>query len=285
MTSSHYAIPKLPPQRQTPDQQAPWVLYQSARLNAFLAQSALSLRYGFTGKPLSLGGSALSVEERTKNRLLLAQEAGLSVTIPVLAPEQIHSDIALLNQEALSTGCDAVIITEPGLPAIVQAADCVPVLLLDPKACVGAVIHAGWRGTAASITLKTALKLSALTGNPPETLLAVIGPSAGGCCYEVSHEVYNALSQSLATKEKQALPSWCLPSRPEESHCLEPHYYVDLKRVNQAQLASLGLGTPKASGWIDIIEACTLCLPAFLWSHRRGETGRQVLYLEFGLVS
>ena len=276
-SSSHYAIPQLPLQRQAPDRQTPWVLYQSSRLNTFLEQFSIPICYGFTGKPLSLGGSSLSAQERADNRSLLVKQMGLNTAIEMLVPNQVHSDIALVNQDAHNTECDAVIITESRLPAMIQVADCVPVLLLDPKARIGAVVHAGWRGTAASITLKTAVKMSALTGNQPDTFLAVMGPSAGGCCYEVSQEVHTALAKSLTTQDQQSLNAWSAPSRPEEMH-----YYVDLKRVNQAQLASLGLGNPKSSGWVDIIEACTLCLPEFLWSYRRGETGRQSLFLEFG---
>ena len=48
---------------------------------------------------------------------------------------------------------------QPGLLLAVQTADCVPILLVDPKKRAVAAIHAGWRGTLARIAQKAVGRL------------------------------------------------------------------------------------------------------------------------------
>ena len=84
---------------------------------------------------------------------------------------------------------DASITNRPGLLLAIQTADCVPILLVDPKKRAIAAIHAGWRGTLARIAAKTIGKMQMHFGTNPRDLLAAIGPSIGPCCYEVGTEV------------------------------------------------------------------------------------------------
>lgn len=76
-----------------------------------------------------------------------------------------------------------------GVGTMVLAADCLPVAL----GCEGAVamVHAGWRGIAAGVLREGVAALRELGG--AGEIRAVIGPGAGGCCYEVGPEVVEAL--------------------------------------------------------------------------------------------
>ena len=44
-------------------------------------------------------------------------------------------------------GVDALVTTEPGVALAVLVADCVPIVLFEPRARILACVHAGWRGT------------------------------------------------------------------------------------------------------------------------------------------
>ena len=89
---------------------------------------------------------------------------------------------------------DAVITNVPGLAVAVVAADCVPVLLADPRTGAVAAVHAGWRGTAANVVGAAVTAMTSEFGVWPETLVAAIGPSIGACCYEVGEELLAAFT-------------------------------------------------------------------------------------------
>ncbi|WP_303673076.1 peptidoglycan editing factor PgeF [Vampirovibrio chlorellavorus] len=242
----------------------PFVLYQSALLNTYTER----VIHGFTGKPITLGGQACPPAQARANRELVCEHTGLSVARLTL-PRQTHTDQFRLNDIPCDRETDAVILTETGVAAMVQVADCVPIILYEPDRHIGAVIHAGWRGTAQSITAKVAQILISQYQASPHRLLAVIGPSIGGCCYEVSPEVAEQVGQSLPQVTARQYTSLSLNGKPQ----------IDLKQVNALQLQTLGISQ------IDSLPACTLCEPERLWSHRRGETGRQVALLELKPLS
>lgn len=242
----------------------PFVLYQSALLSAY----AERLNHGFTGKgagehPFTLGGPGFDADLIQENRLTLCRVAELN-EVRLSLPRQTHTDRYRINDLPCEDETDAVIVTEVGVAAMVQVADCVPVILYAPDRHVGAVIHAGWRGTAQGITKKLASVLIEEYQAAPEHMIAAIGPSIGGCCYEVSQEVAEAVAQTV-------------PAQPENLYReIQPNGKprVDLKKVNELQLRALGLKS------IEILNACTRCLPETLWSFRRNESGRQVGFLQ-----
>jgi YfiH family protein len=145
-----------------------------------------------------------------------------------------------------------------------QVADCVPVILYEPERHVGAVIHSGWRGTAQAITVKVLQSLIANHGASAGHVCAVIGPSIGGCCYEVSDEVAAAVAETVPGVPKAAFSVMQENGKPR----------IDLQQVIRHQLEAMGVAQ------LEVIGACTLCESNYLWSHRRGELGRQVGFLQ-----
>lgn len=237
----------------------PFVLYQSALLSAY----AERLRHGFTGKPVSLGGPEYAPETIRENRLQVCRHAGLN-SARLTLPRQTHSACFRINDVPDESETDAVILSEAGIPAMVQVADCVPIILYDPEQHLGAVVHAGWRGTAQGITARVVRELMERYASEPENIIAAIGPSIGGCCYEVSMEVAEAVADSI-------------PDYPENLYRLiqengKPR--IDLKVVNTLQLRALGVQQ------IEVLNACTRCRTDELFSYRRGENGRQVAFLQ-----
>lgn len=237
----------------------PFVLYQSTLLSAY----AERLIHGFTGKPVSLGGQIAPSDVIHANRLAVCARFGLNASRLTL-PRQTHSDRFRVNDAPCEGETDAVILTEPDIPAMAQVADCVPVILYEPERHVGAVIHSGWRGTAQAIAPKVLQNLMETQGVRGEYVLVAIGPCIGGCCYEVSQEVEDAVAATIPHVSKEAFSVMQSNGKPR----------IDLQAVIQHQLRALGVRE------IDLIPACTHCETEFLWSHRRGEVGRQVAFLQ-----
>ena len=239
-------------------------MYQSERLSAY----AERLIHGFSGKPNTVGGQGYENDFLKAQRAELCAAAGLDAGRLTL-PHQIHGRDFRLNNPPLPAGgenckADAVLVTEVGVPAMIQVADCVPVLIYAPDLHAGAAIHAGWRGTAQGITAAVAWTLIESHGANPETLVAAIGPCIGGCCYEVSDEVADAVGQSIPQVEATQWQTRNAAGKP----------VIDLKAVNRLQLVALGVTE------IDVLPECTRCNPEALWSYRRGENGRQAGYLQ-----
>ncbi|MDD2583073.1 MAG: polyphenol oxidase family protein, partial [Desulfuromonadaceae bacterium] len=93
------------------------------------------------------------------NRSLLARAFGVNQEA-LVTPRQVHgSDILVINEpnddfsHFLSVEGDAVITNQPNVIIGVCVADCAPILVCDPKKVI-AVVHAGWKGTAAGLVAK-----------------------------------------------------------------------------------------------------------------------------------
>jgi YfiH family protein len=157
---------------------------------------------------------------------------------------------------------DAVTSSTPGVAACVSVADCVPVLLADPRSGAVAAVHAGWRGTLAGAAAEGVRALVARHGSRPADLLAVIGPSIGPCCFEVSRELAERFRDELG---------------PVTGNPRDHGSRADLWRANELVLRSAGLERRR----IEVVARCTSCEEGVFFSHRRdqGRTGRHVAFI------
>jgi hypothetical protein len=130
---------------------------------------------------------------------------------------------------------DAVVSGTPGDVLAVQVADCVPLLLADPRTGAVAAVHAGWRGSAAGIAAATIETLAREFDVRPADLIAAVGPSIGACCYEVGPELVDAFRESGASEEQ--LAHWFTRTQAGSLR-------LDLWAVNRDQL--IGAGVPPA---------------------------------------
>lgn len=117
---------------------------------------------------------------------------------------QVHSDkvkIIRSLEEAKdgNSKFDALISDLEGILVGVKTADCVPILIGDPKNRAYGAIHAGWRGTLQEITKKTIQKLIDSYGTKPQDLICAIGPAAVSH-YEVGSEVIEAFLNRFPKK-------------------------------------------------------------------------------------
>jgi YfiH family protein len=94
---------------------------------------------------------------------------------------------------------DALVTNEPGPVLAVLVADCVPVVLYDPRARVLACVHAGWRGTVARAP-GAALAAMETLGARPADVRAGIGPAIGPDRYQVGAEVADAARSAFGPR-------------------------------------------------------------------------------------
>ena len=137
----------------------------------------------------------------------------------------------------------------PDILLAVSVADCVPLFLVDADARAVAVLHAGWRGAAAGMLeagVRTMRELTAGAGS----LHVHVGPAICGRCYEVGPEVHEALNEPV--------PDANTP--------------IDLRAILARRAAALGV----PEGTVSVSEHCTKCDNTEFFSHRAGDSGRQM---------
>jgi YfiH family protein len=145
-----------------------------------------------------------------------------------------------------SDAADGHLTMHRGIGLAVTVADCVPVFMAHPSGAA-ALLHAGWRGTAAGI-LGVALRDLGAGGLEASELRLHLGPSICGSCYEVSPTVHETLTgRSVATPTP-----------------------VDLRQVLADEARAHGVRQ------ISISHFCTLCHQGRFFSHRGGDPGRQL---------
>jgi YfiH family protein len=135
---------------------------------------------------------------------------------------------------------------ERGTAAAVSIADCVPVFITHPSGAT-ALLHSGWRGTIARI-LDEGVAVLVRRGFVASELRMHLGPSICGRCYEVSPGVY---AQLTGKNVNTPTP-------------------VDLRALLADRARSLGVRH------ITISPCCTRCQNQRFFSHRAGDTGRQL---------
>lgn len=183
------------------------------------------------------------------NRLRLAQRLGIGAD-DFVVPHQTHSDhVAYVSQPGQPDDVDAVFTDVAGLCICVSTADCIPVLLHDPRHHAVAAIHAGWRGTVARIVRQTVQAMQARLGTQAADLRAVIGPGISLQAFEVGQEVYDAFLAAGFPMERIAVQ--------------RDKWHIDLWEANRLQLEEAGVQD------IQIAGVCTYTHPDLYYSARR----------------
>jgi YfiH family protein len=214
-------------------------------------------------------------ENVLENRRLFQSAIG-AADLELIPLKQIHSDvIRVFPQPSADLGKgDASATDRPGLLLAIQTADCVPILLVDPKNHALAAIHAGWRGTLARITQKAVGRMQFEFGSKPADLLAAIGPSIGPCCYEVAADFVTKFTAQFADavdffdeprSGEEPNPLQWLNMKPPGHQPPPKNVHLDLRKANRSQLIAAGLCAKN----IYVSDLCTACHTRLLFSHRR----------------
>ena len=221
---------------------------------------------------LNLGINTLDTSNNVMgNRSILARAFGTRVERLVTVTQTHGTDLLVIDTpnpdyaHFQKLECDGIITNQPLVMIGVCVADCAPVLLLDPVKKAVAALHAGWKGTAGEIVKKGVAALVTLFDSDPSAILAAIGPSIGGCCYEVDEPV----------REEFTKGGGCWGDIAVETG--DGRWRLDLSLANVHQL--LEAGVPREN--IETTDLCVSCNKAAFFSYRRdkGETGRQMGFI------
>jgi polyphenol oxidase len=174
---------------------------------------------------------------------------------------QVHGDRVLWHGAVaegwtILDGADGHATTTPGTLLLVTVADCVPIYLIAPTQRAIALVHAGWRGTAAGILARAVELLGERVSVHSSDIIMHAGVAISGARYEVGPEVFAAVEN--------------LPVQGGRSH-------LDLRQALLGQARRLGIGEVSSS------SHCTASRRDRFFSHRGsgGRDGRMVAYLGF----
>ncbi len=190
-----------------------------------------------------------TLEHVNKNRQLLSSHLGITPDC-IIIPHQIHKTEILeigtefinsshKNQKALLEGKDALITSLKGYCICVSTADCIPIIIYDPKHHSSACIHAGWRGTSEKICIKALESMTKSFGTEPHDCNAIIGPGISMKNFEVGDEVYETFQSRGFPMEKISHKS--------------SKWHIDLFESNHIQLEMSGI----SSNSIYVSNICT----------------------------
>jgi hypothetical protein len=149
--------------------------------------------------------------------------------------------------------CDAMTSRAEGILLAIQTADCLPILIGDPRTGSMAAIHAGWRGTAGRIAERTVADLMQ-QGFDPRHAIAALGPAACGECYVVGKDVID--------RYKKEFRYWrdLLIDLNEDGKAL-----LDIHAANTQQLLFCGFTEDR----IHVAPYCTMHNRNLFFSYRR----------------
>ncbi|MEP7085871.1 MAG: polyphenol oxidase family protein, partial [Gemmatimonadota bacterium] len=173
-------VPSAPPRENIPD-------FEDIGISAFTTTREAGSYDTLSGEPV---------------RDVMLRWYGLSGFLQELAPRfatasQVHGT-RVVEHDGVWEGwlrvseADGHFAPRSGTAMAVTIADCVPVFLAHPEGAV-ALLHSGWRGTAARL-IDRALAAFSRQGFAAHDLRMHLGPAICGECYEVSAEVAQALT-------------------------------------------------------------------------------------------
>ncbi|GAA1919981.1 polyphenol oxidase family protein [Nocardioides hwasunensis] len=191
----------------------------------------LVIEVAFTDVSLSLGDAAED-EVRAEALREVARATGAA---PVLMKQVHGADVALVDDTptAVAATGDAMITGRSGVALLARAADCVPVLLADPRSGWIAAVHAGRPGLAAGVVPAAVAALRARGARPS---VGWVGPHVCGSCYEVPAAMQDEVA--AVVPESRSTTSWDTPG-------------LDLGAGVRAQLAAAGIDD------VRVVEVCT----------------------------
>jgi polyphenol oxidase len=144
-----------------------------------------------------------------ENRRRMAEQMGVAPS-HFLGVHQIHSPDAVVAtgpwEGASRPRADAIVTRTEGLAIGITAADCGPILFVDPNARVIGAAHAGWKGALTGIVESTVDAMEGL-GGERANIVAAIGPLIRQQSYEVGNEFVERFLEADAENALFFLPA------------------------------------------------------------------------------
>lgn len=246
----------------------PVIQFKSFRDLSWLTHG-FSTRMGGVSKPPfdSMNLSFTRGDDETdvmENFRRFGKAIGVSDSQMVFSDQTHTANVGIVTEEDFGKGIlkpkdytdiDGLVTNCPGACLVTFYADCVPLFFADPVRKVIGLSHSGWRGTAAAIGRETVEMMGHQFGSRPEDIIAAIGPSICGDCYEVSEDVAQVFRQQFRTEQSDTFLTETGGGK----------YMLDLWKVNAYILLDSGI-LPEH---LSVTDICTCCNSDLLWSHRK----------------
>ena len=203
------------------------------------------------------------VDAVAANRALLAEAIGAR---PVFLRQVHGARVVRVGPDDARHGApihdaDACVTTDPGVACVVQAADCLPVLLAAPDGRAVGAAHAGWRGLAAGVVKATVASVCAAAKCEPRELDAWLGACIGPGAFEVGADVLVAFGGDPMEPNADPGARFVLHAPGK--------WLADLPGLTRDRLAAAGVDRVAGGSW------CTVTDSSRFFSFRRdGVTGR-----------
>jgi polyphenol oxidase len=212
---------------------------------------------------LNVGGTVGDDLKRVRTNRNLSLQALSCDPATVFDVWQVHSaDVICATAPRLDSEsvrqADIILTDKPDLTLYMRFADCVPIIVHDPRRGVIGVAHAGWMGTVRDVATSTIHAMQRQYGSKPADIVAGIGPSIGPDHYEIGADVILQVMEKFGDESEHLL----------KSHNGKIHF--DLWKTNKLLLERAGVGN------IQVAGICTACNTQDWFSHRaeKGRTGR-----------
>ena len=190
----------------------------------------------------------LPVESRYDSWLVHGKEA-----VYAAEPRPVSRDSSPQKADIITTD-------QPAVTLVMRFADCVPILLYDPRRQALALAHAGWKGTVIGVARAAVEAMAERFGSKPADLLAAIGPAIGPNHYEIGAEVAEQVQNAFGAEAERLLPK------------RNGSIFFDLWEANRLTLRLAGVPDEQ----IEVARICTAANLQDWYSHRaeHGKTGR-----------
>jgi YfiH family protein len=200
-----------------------------------------------------------------KNRAALAKSLHIDAAA-ITCPRQRHTgEVAwlentkdagagALSEASVFDPCDGLVTRLREAPILLHFADCLPVVLAGRvmgQAVLG-VLHAGREGLVQGVVANGVAAMARESGVEPDSMVAVLGPAIGPCCYEVGESHIHDFRVRFGGEA-----------------------VVGTARIDLAAAAVIDLKAAGVSaGNIHMLDICTSCDDHFFSYRRDGITGR-----------
>ena len=212
---------------------------------------------------LNIGGTVGDDLARVRHNRILSFEAMGCRPDSIFDVWQVHSADAVCARAPRPVDdsyrqADIILTDRPEVTLFMRFADCVPIVVHDPRKGIVGVAHAGWMGTLRDVATSTVEAMKKNYGSNPADIVAGIGPSIGPDHYEIGADVILQVMQKFGDDSELVL----------KSHNGKIHF--NLWETNRLLLERAGVRQ------IEIAGICTACNTRDWYSHRaeKGRTGR-----------
>lgn len=184
-------------------------------------------------------------------------------TTNVLSVTEKHWGLGV-TKEHIYDDVDGLVTNVPQVCLVTAYADCIPVIVADPKNRAIGAAHAGWRGTVGDIVGSMLSLMNRQYGTNPKDVKAFVGPGICQSCYEVSIDVADEFKKAFNVDEAGLILT---------KGKTDDKYLLNLPMANVINLHKQGVQFSN----IAVADICTCCNPWLLFSHRATNGKRGIL--------